>query len=93
MPEQRVIRDKIGYGKGSPWTEPSYRGEVNYEKEYPVSKRIAESTTWLFNMFMWRNGPQEVKQTVDAFDKVFSQLKGVIDAYLRDRTDGQSTAT
>ena len=92
LPEQRVIRDKTGYGKGSPWTEPSYRGEVNYEKEYPVAKRIAESTTWLFNMFTWPNGPQEVKQAVDAFDKVFSQLEAAIDAYLRDKTDGQSTA-
>ena len=46
-----------------------------------MAKRVAESTTWLFNMFTWPNGPREVKQTVDTFDKVFSQLKVVIDAY------------
>ena len=81
LPEQRVIRDKVGYGKGSPWTEPSYVGEVSYEREYPVAKRVAESTTWLFNMFTWPNGAREVDQAAAAFDKVFNQLDVVVDAH------------
>ena len=54
---------------------------MNYDAEYPVATQVAESTTWLFNMFPWPNTAQDVQHALEAFHKVFGQLQVAVDAH------------
>ena len=82
LPAQSIFKDKIGYGKGSPWSDPSYKGNVTYNPEnYPAAQIVADRTTWLGNMFFWPQTPEDVGYAVKAFEKVFAQLENVISFY------------
>lgn len=84
LPAQSIFRDKIGYGKGSPWSDPSYKGNVTYNpEEYPVSQSVCDRTTWLFNMYFWPQTAEDIKYAIIAFEKVFSNLDKVIEHYSR----------
>ena len=79
LPEQSVIRDQVGYGKGSPWTEPSNRGTTAYAGQaFPIAKQVAERTTWIFNLYPWPNTTADTAYAVRATEKVFGQLEAVI---------------
>jgi perosamine synthetase len=79
LPAQAIFRDKTGYGKGSPWSDSNYKGNVTYNPDdYPVAKVVAEQTLWLANLFFWPQTSEEVGFAVKAFDKVFRQLDQVV---------------
>jgi dTDP-4-amino-4,6-dideoxygalactose transaminase len=79
LPAQAIFHDKIGYGKGSPWSDSNYKGNVSYNpEEYPVAWTVAEQTLWLANLFFWPQTREEVGFAVKAFDKVFRQLDQVV---------------
>lgn len=80
LPAQRIFRDKIGYGKGSPWSDGPYKGNVTYNVEdYPVAVEVSDRTTWLSNMYFWPAGEEEMRHALAAFDKVFSRLDRVME--------------
>lgn len=82
LPAQSIFHDKVGYGNGSPWSDPSYKGNVTYHSEdYPVAQTVADQTTWLSNMFFYPQTADEVQIAVNAFEKVFNQLDEVIGHY------------
>lgn len=75
LPAQSIFKDKVGYGKGSPWTDGHYKGNVTYRVEdYPVAVQVADRTTWLSNMFFWPSSREDMDYAIKAFDKVFGQL-------------------
>ena len=79
LPAQRIIHDKVGYGKGTPWSDGHYKGCVTYNVEdYPVGLSVADRTTWLVDMYQWPHTADEVQYAVRAFEKVFSQLDAVV---------------
>lgn len=79
LPAQAIFRDKIGYGKGSPWSDGPYKGNVTYNVEdYPVAVEVSDRTTWLSNMYFWPAGIAEMQYALAAFDKVFAQLDRVM---------------
>ena len=74
LPAQAIFRDRIGYGKGSPWTEPSYKGSVRYDPaDVPVAQAVSDRTTWLSNLYFWPSGKAEMDLAAAAFRKVFAQ--------------------
>ncbi len=79
LPAQRLFKDKIGYGKGSPWSDGHYKGNVTYRVEdYPVAVEVSDRTTWLSNMYFWPSTAEDLEYAVKAFDKVFSQLDKIL---------------
>ena len=86
VPAQRLFQDRIGYGKGSPWTDGHYKGHVTYRPEdYPVAQAIADRSAWLTNMYFWPQTEADVEYAVNAFRKIFGQLDEVVK---RDRSRG-----
>ena len=81
LPAQSIFHDKIGYGKGSPWSDPAYTGNVTYDpQQYPIAQDICDRSTWLFNMFFWPQTPENIECAVKAYEKVFTQLDQVVTA-------------
>lgn len=79
LPAQRLFRDKTGYGKGSPWSDGHYKGNVTYNiEDYPVAVEVSDRTTWLSNMYFWPGTLEDVDYAVEAFDKVFARLDEVM---------------
>ncbi len=73
IPGQRLFQEKIGYGKGCPWTCPHAR-EVKYDIcEYPQTLKVIEET-----LTFWGLHPLVSKKVLDiylcAFRKVFDNL-------------------
>jgi dTDP-4-amino-4,6-dideoxygalactose transaminase len=82
LPGQSIFKDKIGYGKGSPWSDAHYKGNVVYRPEdYPIAQKVCDQTTWLNNMFFWPQTPDDIQYAIKAFQKVFAQLDQVIDYF------------
>jgi hypothetical protein len=79
VPAQRLFRDKIGYGKGSPWTDGHYKGNVTYNPDdYPIAQMVADQTTWLSGLYFWPQTKEDISYIVKAFEKVFTQLDDVM---------------
>ena len=79
VPAQRLFQDRIGYGKGSPWTDGHYKGHVTYRPEdYPVAQAIADRSAWLTNMYFWPQTEADMEYAVKAFRKIFRQLDEVV---------------
>jgi dTDP-4-amino-4,6-dideoxygalactose transaminase len=79
LPGQSIFRDKIGYGKGSPWSDKNYKGNVSYNpEEYPVAQMVVDCTVWLMNMYHYPQTQEDQQYTVKAFEKVFNQLDKVV---------------
>jgi len=75
LPGQSIFHDKVGYGKGSPWTDSHYKGNVTYNpEEYPVAQSVVDRSLWLSNLYFWPSGEKQVKAALEGFDKVFTQL-------------------
>lgn len=78
LPAQSIFHDKTGYGKGSPWTDSHYRGNVEYKpEEYPVAQTVVDQVIWLSNMYFWPSDASDVELALTAFDKVFARLDEV----------------
>ena len=79
LPGQSIFRDKIGYGKGSPWSDRNYKGNVTYTPaNYPVAQMVVDSVVWLINMYHYPQTAEDQQYTVRAFEKVFTQLDKVM---------------
>ena len=79
LPAQSIFHDKIGYGKGSPWSDKNYKGNVTYKpEEYPVAQMVVDCTVWLMNMYHYPQTQEDQQYTVKAFEKVFAQLDKVV---------------
>ena len=86
LPAQSIFHDQVGYGHGSPWSDPSYTGNVTYQPEnYPVAQVVADQTTWLSNMYFWPQTSDEVQFAAAAFEKVFRQIDQVVDHFQKRR--------
>jgi len=81
LPEQSIFHDKVGYGKGSPWSDPSYKGDVAYIPENYPNAKMVEETTWFSNMYFWPQTSEDIKYAIAAFEKVFTRLYEVIDYF------------
>ena len=76
---QSIFRDKVGYGKGSPWTDGHYRGQVRYDPaDTPVAQMVCDRSAWLSNLFFWPSTHEDLDYALAAFAKVFSQLPEVV---------------
>lgn len=79
LPAQSVFRDKIGYGKGSPWSDRNYKGNVTYNPaDYPVAQMVCEQSLWMSNLFQWPHTAEDVKCAIKGYEKVFSQIGDVV---------------
>jgi len=77
LPGQSIFRDKIGYGKGSPWSDRNYKGSVEYRPEdYPIAQKVVDRTLWLVDMYRYPHTVADQQTyTIAAFRKVFDQAK------------------
>jgi dTDP-4-amino-4,6-dideoxygalactose transaminase len=81
LPAQSIFHDKIGYGKGSPWSDRNYKGSVTYDPEqYPVAQMVVDRTIWLVNMYPYPHTVDDQQYTIRAFEKVFSQVHAAAQA-------------
>lgn len=79
LPAQSIFRDKVGYGKGSPWSDGHYRGSVTYNPEdYPVAQMVVDQTIWLSNLYTWPHTAEDLEYPIKAFEKVFTQLDAAV---------------
>ncbi len=84
LPAQSIFKDKVGYGKGSPWSDGNYKGNVQYiPEDYPQAQKVCDQTTWLANMYFWPQTPDDIQYAIGAFEKVFTQLDTVISHFSR----------
>ena len=77
LPAQSIFHDKIGYGKGSPWSDRNYKGNVEYRPEdYPIAQQVVDRSLWLVDMYGYPHTVEDQqKYTIEAFKKVFDQAK------------------
>jgi dTDP-4-amino-4,6-dideoxygalactose transaminase len=82
IPGQKVFRDRVGFGKGYPW---SLGGEVDYDPaHFPVTQRVLDHSLCLFSQ-SFPLAPQPlalVEQYAHAFAKVWSNLAELVEKTL-----------
>jgi len=70
VPGQKVFREKVGYGKGYPW---SFSDPVDYRLEqFPVTTQLLDSSLCLFSQ-TYPLAPQST-ELCQAYVEIFSQL-------------------
>lgn len=69
VPAQDVFQDRVGYGKGCPWTCPFGRGNVSYDEDYPLTSEFIASHAYLRGVHP-PNTMDLMKLYVDGFRKV-----------------------
>ena len=77
VPAQEIFQNRIGYGKGCPWT-CGYARPVEYRKEdYPNATAFIDSHFYVFDV----NPPNDLdlmKRYVEAFEKVMDNVDRLI---------------
>jgi len=77
VPAQRIFQDKVGYGKGCPWS-CAHSGEVTYDvSDYPVTRAFIDSQLYVFGIWA-PNGPEMMRLFADAIRKVMEQPHEVL---------------
>jgi perosamine synthetase len=83
VPAQRLFREKVGFGKGYPWTLDK---PVSYElSQYPETNRLLDSSIVLFS-HTYPIAPQPAslcEAYADAFEAVWNNLGDVLATYSR----------
>jgi len=80
VPKQQLFLDRVGYGKGCPWTCGHYKGAVDYAAEsYPGAQAICDHTVWVSWGFAPDNGPKEIDGIAAAYTKVFDNIDAVVE--------------
>jgi dTDP-4-amino-4,6-dideoxygalactose transaminase len=78
VPAQRLFREKVGFGKGYPWSAGS---PVNYElSQYPETVKLLDSSVVLFS-HTCPIAPQPIsviEKYADAFEAVWTNLPAVL---------------
>ena len=70
VPGQDVFKDRVGYGKGCPWTCPFGSGDVYYNgDEYTKTIEFIDGHSYLGGVYP-PNTMDLMKQYVEAFQKV-----------------------
>jgi hypothetical protein len=72
-----LYQRRIAHGsKGFPWTAPFYQGRVSYEPgTCPVAERLHEHEMLGLQPCLYEYSDQEVDLVVEAFHKVWDNLK------------------
>lgn len=69
VPAQDVFKDRVGYGKGCPWTCQYGRGNVQYDDEYPRTVEFIDGHAYLSAVYP-PNTMELMKLYIDGFRKV-----------------------
>jgi dTDP-4-amino-4,6-dideoxygalactose transaminase len=69
VPAQDVFHDRVGYGKGCPWTCPFGSGEVHYDEEYPKTDEFIAGHAYLGGVYP-PNTMDLMKLYIDGFQKI-----------------------
>ncbi len=79
VPSQDVFSDRVGYGKGCPWTCPFGRGDIDYTKEsYPLTEQFIASYAYLGGVYP-PNTMELMKLYIDGFRKVSEDAETVVE--------------
>ncbi len=79
VPGQDVFVDRVGYGKGCPWTCPFGRGDVHYDgAEYPKTLEFIAAHSYLAGVHP-PNTLELMKLYVDAFHKISENASRVME--------------
>lgn len=79
LPGQRVFQDRIGYGKGCPWTCKASR-EVSYRiEDYPQTLATIESSLVFAREIRSPAGPKVYQAYVRAFHKIFARVDDLVE--------------
>ena len=87
IPGQSVFKERVGFGKGYPWSLASEGGKpVDYEKQYdpasyPITKHVLDHSLCLFSQ-SFPLAPQPmalVEQYAHAFAKVWANLSELVE--------------
>jgi perosamine synthetase len=72
VPGQRIFQDKVGYGRGCPWSCP-HAGEVSYDvSDYPITQSFIDSQLYVFGIWP-PNDAALMGKFASAFEKVLGQ--------------------
>lgn len=78
VPYQDVFKDRVGYGKGCPWTCPFGRGNIYYEEEYPRTVEFIEGHAYLAGVYP-PNTMELMKLYIDGFAKISENARRVVE--------------
>ena len=79
VPGQDVFKDRVGYGKGCPWTCPFGRGDVYYNAEdYPKTIEFIDGHSYLSAVYP-PNTMELMQLYVDAFTKISENAARVLE--------------
>ena len=79
MPAQDVFNERVGYGKGCPWTCPFGRADVHYDAaEYPRTIEFIDAHSYLTGVHP-PNDLELMRLYVDAFQKISESAERVIE--------------
>lgn len=78
VPGQNIFRRLDAYGKGCPWSCGHARSGIRYDQEdYPETIKMFASSFVLYTLYA-SNGLELMKYYVEAFQKVFDNLDGIV---------------
>ena len=80
VPMQALFQDKMGYGKGCPWSCPYGKGmEVIYrEEDYPVTNQVAADSFVLLNTIFPPYGKEMGDTFINCIDKLWNNMDEVL---------------
>jgi perosamine synthetase len=78
VPEQDVFHDRVGYGKGCPWTCQYGSGEVTYDEDYPRTVDFIDAHAYLGGVYP-PNTLELMEQYIDGFRKVSENATRVVE--------------
>ncbi len=80
VPGMSVFRDKVGFGKGHPWSSPLARQNVVYDpEEYPAAKEFINSHAYLGGVYP-PNEMDLMELYVQGFQKISENAQRVLEA-------------
>lgn len=77
VPAQDVFKDRVGYGKGCPWTCPFGRGDITYDEDYPLTVDFIKAHAYLGGVYP-PNTMELMKLYVDGFRKISENAAQVV---------------
>jgi len=78
VPAQDVFHDRVGYGKGCPWTCQYGRGNIQYDEDYPRTVEFIDAHAYLGGVYP-PNTMELMQQYVDGFRKVSENATRVVE--------------
>lgn len=78
VPGQRIFQEKVGYGRGCPWSCP-HAGQVSYDvSEYPVTQSFIDSQLYVFGIWP-PNDEGLMRRFATAFAKVLADPRVLLE--------------